>query len=60
MENIIKIQAELNELVNKALKILQKNYNTEDDELDTPVSNLNMHLEDAIWEISNLSEENLK
>jgi hypothetical protein len=60
MENVIKIQVELKELVNKALEILQKNYNTEDDELDTPVSKLNMHLEDALWEISDLSEENLK
>jgi len=60
MVNVITIQAELNELVNKAVEILQKNYKTEDDELDTPASKLNMHLEDALWEISDLSEENLK
>jgi len=60
MENVIKIQAELKELVNKAIEILQKNYNTPDVELDTPASKLNMHLEDALWEISDLSEEDLK
>ena len=60
MENVIKIQAELKDLVSKAVEILQKNYNTPDVEFDTPASKLNMHLEDALWEISDLSEEDLK
>lgn len=60
MEKVEIIRAELKELATKAVEILQKNYNTEDVELDTPASRLNMHLEDALWEISDLDKESLK
>jgi len=60
MENVIKIQAELKDLVSKAVEILEKNYNTEDIELQNPAAVLSMSLEHALWEISDLDEEDLK
>jgi hypothetical protein len=60
MERIEIIKAELLVLLTKAVEILEKNYNTEDVELQNPAAVLSMSLEHVLWEISDLDEKNLK
>jgi hypothetical protein len=60
MEKVEKIQAELKELVSKAIEVLEKNYNTEDVEFESPAAALSLSLELALSEISDLNLEDLK
>ena len=60
MENVITIQAELKDLVEKAIEILEKNYNTEDVESGNPAAMLSLQLENALFDVSDLDEQGLK
>lgn len=60
MENVIKIQIELKDLVKKAIEILEKNYNMEDVESENPAAMLSLQLENAFFDVSDLDEQGLK
>lgn len=60
MENIEEIKAELRELVNKAIEILEENFNVEDFESESPATMLTSSLLGSLLDIAELSEEDLK
>jgi len=60
MENVEQIKAELRELISKSIEILEENFNVEDFETESPATTLTSSLLRSLFDISELSEEDLK